>query len=157
MTIAVSASIKPSRSLFGILLVMCICIGVVAALIGADLAGCYSPGARTMIVGGGIVCPFFAIYHEWRKRRTLKIDISGIGQIRIKQNDLGRQKQAAQWQQVRLSKATTIWHGAMFLVLGANDGSRTTLCILPDCVSCEEFRSLSVACRWIVANCELSA
>jgi toxin CptA len=47
---------------------------------------------------------------------------------------------------------STIWTNLLLLRLQAAGGKITVVRVLPDCVSQESFRALSVACRWIAAQ-----
>jgi len=53
---------------------------------------------------------------------------------------------------VRLMDASSLWPNLMFLHLQTESGRMVVLRILPDSVSPQEFRAISVACRWIAAR-----
>ena len=53
---------------------------------------------------------------------------------------------------VRLMEGSTLWSGFMSLCLQSENGRVTVLRVLPDSVSEQEFRMLSVACRWVATR-----
>jgi hypothetical protein len=52
----------------------------------------------------------------------------------------------------RLVENSVLWPHLLMVRLESSDGIRRLLTILPDCLSDEEFRAVSVACRWIAAH-----
>ncbi len=154
MSIALSAIIRPSKLLFFLSLTMCACIATVGLLVGLNLAGNFIFAARLAIACLSIVLVFLALFQISRKRKTFRIDISGIGQIRLVQYEPSHREYDATWETVRLAKATILWPGLMFLCLESGEGRTTLLPVMPDSVSAEEFRGLSVACRWIAMRQE---
>ncbi|MBS1186757.1 MAG: flagellar hook-length control protein [Burkholderiaceae bacterium] len=151
-SIAISAIVKPSRLLLRLQLVMCLCVALAGVTIGAGIWGHYPFAARWALAATCFVCAFIAILQILRQRIAFSIDISGIGQIRLRQYNLRQQEVAGEWESVRLTEASTIWPGMMFLCLESRQGKKFVLRVLPDSVSADEFRALSVACRWIVAR-----
>jgi hypothetical protein len=92
-------------------------------------------------------------------RKSLHIDISGIGQIRLAEhNELtavlaGGANQSPDYGEVlQLQAGSTLWPWLLILRLQSTDQKVLTLPILPDCVGVDDFRALSVACRWIATH-----
>jgi len=160
MSIAASVVVSPSKRL--LTLVAALCLGVVA--IGAALAvgalGELALWARLLcgsacllLAGGGFVVTL-------RGRDTYRLDISGSGQIRL--TLLARKPSRAAaitasdpnegGMLVTLLADSTLWPHFMLLRLQDQNGRLHALPILPDSVSAESFRALSVACRWIAAH-----
>ena len=154
MSIAVSATIKPSRLLFWLQLAMTSCVLAVGVCVGFGMTGNYAVPAKAAIASASLIFAFLALFHIRQQRKTFRLDISGIGKIRIRHDEDGHQAFAAEWEIVRLTEASTLWPKLMFLCLESELGRNTVLCVLPDCVSAAEFRALSVACRWIAARIE---
>ena len=152
MSIAISAIIRPSRLLFFLSLTMCACIAMVGLLVGLNLGGNFTFAARLAIACPSIVLAFLALFQISRKRKTFRIDISGIGQIRMAQYESRHRQSAAKWEMVRLAEASILWHGLMFLCLESGDGRTTLLPVMPDSISADDFRGLSVAFRWIAMH-----
>jgi hypothetical protein len=103
---------------------------------------------------------FFGFYHTVRHQKTHHIDISGVGQLRVTKVDASTSScQEKNWPHVkdhgevcRLLKDSTIWPHLLLLRLQADNGKMIVVPVLPDCVSRDSFRALSVACRWIAAH-----
>lgn len=121
--------------------------------------------ARLMTGGICLLAAGTGLSRALRVQKTYKIDISGVGQIRLAgitprsassssapaplvspRVDTGRSEV------VRLMDGSTLWPYLMLLRLQAEDGRVTIVPVLPDCVSVATFRALAVACRWIAAH-----
>lgn len=101
----------------------------------------------------------FGFYHGIRHRKPLHIDIAGNGQLRLTEVHVGgtcrtenRLHVRGSAKVVRLVADSTIWPQLLLLRLRTDDGKIVTVPVLPDCVSPDSFRALSVACRWIAAH-----
>jgi hypothetical protein len=159
MSIAVSVVIHPSRILFSLLF----SVSALAAAIGiAILAGWFGElDAMLRILVGmlPVFMAFFGFYHGVRHGKTLHIDISGAGQIRLAKPASGGPCGAANSPHlssdgvvVEMLDNSTIWPNLLVLRLRADSGKITVVPILQDSVSRDAFRALSVACRWIAAR-----
>lgn len=159
MSIAVSAVVYPSRILRILLFsVASLVAGVgIAVLIGwlgeLDLLPRALAGVPIVFMA------FFGFYHGVRHRKTLHIDISGAGQIRVAEEVSSSPCERevdphlrSNGTVVEMLDDSTLWPGLLVLRLRAGNGRVTVVPILLDCVSKEAFRALSVACRWIAAR-----
>jgi toxin CptA len=159
MSIAVSAVVQPSKLLFIITASMCVAIGLAGVLIAVGWVGDLAFLSRAVLAG---VCIFMACWAFSRfaaNRKSLHIDISGIGQIRLAEhNELAAVLAGAAYQSpafgevLQLQADSTIWSFLLLLRLQSRDQKVKTLPILPDCVGLNNFRALSVACRWIATH-----
>jgi toxin CptA len=163
MSIAVSAVVQPSKLLFVITASMCGAIGLVGVLIAAGWVEDLPSLSRTIIAGVCIFMASWAFNRFAANRKSLHIDISGIGQIRLAEhNELaavlaGSANQSPAFGEVlQLHTASTLWSFFLLLRLQSKDEKVKVLPILPDCVGSDNFRALSVACRWIAThnNCD---
>lgn len=157
MSIAVSAVIRPSRLLIGLTAGMCLIVLAVAFALGLGIVGRDIDSTTRVILAS--VCSFlsfFGFYHGSTLRKTIHIGISGIGHIRISDmTDKGACTEVL-WPHldgsekvVRLQAGSTLWSRALLLRLQMEDGRVAVIPVLPDSVSPESFRALSVACRWV--------
>lgn len=156
MTIAVSAVVKSSRLLFHFLVGLCLVVCVMGIIIGLGLLGELSPVQKTMILAISFLSAFLAIYKFGIGKKTLRIDISGIGNIHLSHysvlEPLANKNDAAHkhiGQRVQLLEGSTLWANLMILRLKSDDQHIHIVPILSDSVTPEEFRSLTVALRWI--------
>lgn len=135
-------------------------------MIGAVIAFAYSTElsllTRTLIVAFTAFAAVFGFYHDGESRKPIHIDISGAGQFRLTEasaadtcKQTNRPHLNNHVEVFRLLEHSTIWPHLLLLRLQDDSGKITTLPILPDCVSRDCFRALSVACRWIAARGEL--
>ncbi len=165
MSIAVSAVVKPSRILFGMLIIMCIGVLFVGIVVGAGSVGNLADWSRVTLLVLCAVVAGFAFYRAMAGRRNrYEIHVSGSGQIRlsvlIKDRHHGAgNENTVRTEAVRLLPVSTLWSGLLLLHLQGENKRIEVLVILPDSVSRESFRALLVACRWIVmrhpdADCE---
>ncbi|WP_158590398.1 flagellar hook-length control protein [Noviherbaspirillum cavernae] len=159
MSIAVSVVVKPSRLL--LILVGGVCASVIAAgsMISLGVIGNLSALPRGVIAVFSFFPALFGFYHTVQNRKAIHIDISGIGQVRLKELSASIGScQEPNWPHVnssvpvRLLQDSTLWSQLLLLRLQTDNGTVVVVSILPDCVSRDEFRALSVACRWIAAH-----
>ena len=146
MSIAVSAVIVPSRLLRFAL------GGFVVANLGAGVAlasGFAGPfrlplvGACACLLAGVVLAASLA-----RGRKVRRIDISGLGQLRVTvQQRVGSNQTRTDL--AELLSGSTVWPGLMVLRLRRADGVVGALTLLPDSVEPGQFRRLSVAIRYI--------
>ena len=159
MSIAVSAVVNPSRSLVAAVGGMCVAVALFAGMIGLGQIGELSDHSRLLVAGSCIIAAFFGFYQIVRTRKTFRIDISGIGQIRLEEyivaGRFSSPAEAAKSEVVDLMPDSTIWPHLLLLRLRSEDKQITVLPILRDCIGGDDFRALSIACRWIAAqnNC----
>jgi toxin CptA len=152
--------VKPSRILLGLVMLLCGTLGILGLSFlfsrFADIALLFRViiGLSCVILAG---CGFFAVR---RGRKTYLLDISGIGQIRLRvlrgSDDAFsiRSEKAAGSDGILviLLADSTIWPRFLMLRLQAEGGYVYNVAILPDSLSSEAFRATSVACRWIAGH-----
>jgi toxin CptA len=159
MSIAVSVIVKPSRLLLLTVGGMCLAV-IAAAMTAVALAGELPPLSRLLIAFFGFFLAFFGFYHTARNRKALHIDISGTGQLRVKEMaSFAGSCQEQNWphvnddvEVVRLMGDSTIWPHLLLLRLQSEGGEIKVVRVLHDSISRDGFRALSVACRWIAAH-----
>lgn len=159
MSIAVSAVIQPSRLLAGMIAVMSIVIALVGGAIGFGLVEDFPLVARfSLFVVIGFLSSF-GFYHGMKHRKTIQLDISGVGQVRMTNVAPKAPCMNTNWPHVRttgevcrLMPDSTLWPFLILLRLKTEEGRTLTVTILPDCVPSSDFRALSVAFRWIVMH-----
>lgn len=159
MSIAVSAVVHPSRVLLSLLFSMAALAAAIGAAVLAGWLGDLDVMHRAAVGTPPVFMAFFGFYHGVRHRKTLHIDISGDGGIRIAEpvsgNPCGAENSphlVSDGTVVEMLDNSTIWPSLLVLRLRADDGCITVVPILPDSVSKDAFRALSVACRWIAAR-----
>jgi hypothetical protein len=158
MSIAISVVVKPSRRLRFLTAGMSLLLLVIGTLIVSDVIGDLSFVVRIAAAIFSFFPALFGFYHIAQKGKVLHIDISSIGQIRLREIDdvIPRESSKRPYENLvgevfNLSRDSTIWPYLMVLCL-QNGSEEKMVPILPDCVSRDEFRALSVACRWIAAQ-----
>ena len=111
---------------------------------------------RFIIAGSCLVAALSGFYWAAQTRKTFRIDISDIGQIRLEEyigaGRFSSLAEAAKGNVVSLLPDSALWPHFLLLRLRGEDNQITVLPILRDCVGSEEFRALSIACRWIAAQ-----
>jgi hypothetical protein len=119
---------------------------------------------RAVLVLALTVIPVWASRALIWRGKSLRIDISEHGQITVTEdktctNRSGQAKTDESSQQdhavttlVKLLPDSTIWPNLLLLRLQAEDRKVRNVLILRDCMGTEDFRGLSVACRWIAAH-----
>ncbi|WP_414691177.1 protein YgfX [Noviherbaspirillum sp.] len=159
MSIAVSAVVHPSRLLRAMLLTMSTGTLLVGTAIAAGWVGEPSLSVRIGSAFIAIFLSFFGFYHDVRYRKPIHIDITGTGQLRLTEVSAKGPCTDTNWphlgkngEVVHLLRDTTIWPCLLLLRVQNEYGEKRSVAILPDCVSRDSFRALSVVCRWIAGQ-----
>lgn len=159
MSIAVSAVVRPSRILLGMVSAMCLCVIVIAVLVGCNYFDALSLWQRLLLTSAYLVLAMACWSTFFFSQRLYFIAISSAGQIRLLEisassdNKLeGFSANGTDWRDVSLAADSTLWAKLLLLRLRSDDGRLTVLPIFPDSVSAQSFRALSVACRWIAVR-----
>lgn len=153
MSIAVSATVRPSRMLALLALAMgCMLLGAALLLYGQADTIIHRALSAVCALAGSTLGLFPLL-----RRKAVRIDVTGIGQIRLV--DTSRDAQVAptnspvdRVEVVQLLRDSTFWSSLMVLRLQSGSGRVTVLTILPDSMERSAFHALSVACRWIAAR-----
>lgn len=160
MTIAVSATITTSPTWRAAVAAFGLLHATLAACIATDALGPFhwSPlliAAHTAAAAMGCLC---AVQRPTRRR----VDVSGVGQITVTvQHELRRRTVAGMAMQlapaassvpVRLLPGSTLLPGLLVLELADEQGALQRLLVLPDGVTGDGFRRLSVALRCVAAR-----
>ncbi|MFC5475157.1 flagellar hook-length control protein [Paraherbaspirillum soli] len=151
MSIAISATIKPSKILLAMIAMQCLMVAAIGILVGVGIVGPLTLAGRLGLAAICLLGALFGIVHYCRSSRPVRIDISGTGQIRIADIALKRTVTALPKMPLvaHLLGGSTLWAHLLLLRFRLDGGQVRTIAILPDCVPDEIFRALSVACRWI--------
>ena len=151
MSIAVSAVIVPSRMLRWAM----VCYGLASLGAGSALAaGLALPAGMPWVVAGACLAAGVAVLcSPVPGRNVRRIDISGLGQLRLTVQQ-GMGAAGAPARVVQLLPGSTVWPGLMLLRLRGDDGVAGALLLLPDNVEPGQFRRLSVAIRDLASRAE---
>ena len=162
MSIAVSTVVKPSTSLLLMTLAMCLgCFAVGVLIVLPDMIDLlHLPNMlRLLLAGSCFAAALLGAVRIFRKRTIQYLDISGIGQIRFREEPAHPGPASISGAAIGSSHATfqllptsTLWSHLLILNLRSDDGTTRTLVVLPDTMSGTSFRALAVACHWIAAH-----
>lgn len=159
MSIAVSAVVHPSRILLALTGATASGAAFIGFAIGLGLVGDLPGPTRLAVAALVLFLAFFGFYHGTRNRKTIQLDISGTGQIRLLKlvgeppcTATNRPHLREIGEVVRLMSDSTIWPYMLLLRLRYDEGGIAIVPIFPDSVSRDGFRALSVACRWIATQ-----
>jgi toxin CptA len=152
MSIALSAVIKPSRLLLALVATECALAGLVGVLIASGVIGNLLLPVRAALATLCMSAAAYGMLRYCRGRGTIQLDIDANGQIRMAEIVASNINRISNPAPVQLLESTIIWSHLLLLRLRLASGSVRTIAILPDCVSNDTFRVLSVACRWIAAH-----
>jgi toxin CptA len=148
MSIAASAVVVPSRRLRALVAAFGLCN------LGAAFALAVALSERFLLApfsAAFFLAAAAALLHAAaRKRKTLRIDVSGLGDLRLTvQQDLRTNDAECDpaTGPVFLSPGSTVWPHLMVLLLRSEGGALTVLPVLRDSVTAQQFRALSVAVR----------
>lgn len=145
MSIAVSAVVMPSRRLRLAVLAYAACCGAAAGALLWAPERFHGAGALALLC---VLAAAVAVRATASAGTVRRIDISGLGQIRVTvQQSMG---EAAPREPMQLMPGSTVWSNALLLQLrDASSGRNSVLVILPDSLPPELFRKLGVSLRAI--------
>ena len=160
MSIATSAEVRPSRSLHVLTLAMA-CVLWLTAWQLVILTGSHTPDIAYKLAS--IVCAVagcLLVLSCRTRRKTLRIDITATGQIRLTHTSRSafirsRSQYAvssAEGEVVQLLRDSTLWSCMLILRLRTESGKIIVLPLLRDSMTPAAFRSVCVACQWIAAQ-----
>lgn len=148
MSIAVSATVLPSRILAGMLV-------FIAAL--ANGAICYSAlsvdGSKIIIfvfIFINSLLSLYMLFRYFKRRQAIRLDISDAGEIILR--ILALNPSNVDSVNVKLTEKSTLWPHLLLLSLSSDDGQIYILAILHDSVEANTFRKLSIAFNWIAMH-----
>jgi toxin CptA len=145
MSIAVSAIIAPSRLLRAAVAVFA------AAQFAAGLVlargAIASPWPQAGLAAACLLAGAALALQAARPQKARRIDISGLGEIRVTVQQQGGASTAP----LLLLPASTLWPQLLLLLLRGEDGV-TVLAVTPDSVAPAAFRALAVALRFIAGR-----
>lgn len=135
-------------------------IFIIGVAIGAGKLGNLSAYLRYAVCGILMLASGSGTFYIFFNRKTFRIDISGIGKIRlVEYNGDSAISPLRVWPdkggsmgELKLRSDSTIWPYLLLLRLEAADQRIMNLPILRDSTDAENFRALAVACRWIAAQ-----
>ncbi len=153
MSIAIAALIRPSRS-FALLSVAMGGVLLAAALVLAQ------ERQSTLHHGLAIACALASAcisLFPLSRRKHLRIDVSGIGQIRLVDTSPdavagSSLASTCDGEVVQLLRGSTFWSSLLVLRLQTQSGRAMTLLIFADSVGSATFHALSVACLWVASR-----
>lgn len=139
---------------------LCFSAILIGLVIGAGGVGNIPMLFRFFIAAICLASGVIGIFLTLHARKTFHIDISGVGQIRLREdidltasclqvNELSGQSDG---KVVQLLADSTLWPGFMLLRLRSEDGQVNAVPVLRDCLSADSFRALALVCRWIAAK-----
>lgn len=152
MSIAVSAIVRPSRLFALALLAMGFMLYAAALLLHYGGSMLHHALAIACALAGTSISLF-----PLARRNALRIDVSGIGQIRLVDTSPDAaadmiHRSVRDGEVVQLLRGSTFWSLLLVLRLQTRSTRVITLLIFPDSVDSDTFHALSVACLWVAAN-----
>ncbi len=136
MSIAITAIVRPSPTL-----------RIAQGLLCAAVLGCSAlpaaPAVRVVLV----LAALLGFAWQWRNVKPARIDISGVGQLR-----LTVYHETGTGQGMRLLPGSTLWSGLLLLRLRSDAGAVHWLAVLPDSATPDARRRLALAVRAIAAH-----
>lgn len=158
MTIAVSAWVKPSRCQAILVLGFAVFFFLTGTSIGGGLLGRFVLYGKIWLTPVFLTAGLMLVFGYVRARKTLRIDISGNGQIRLKEYkgnefDTSERKNGFNDGNVwKLMENSTIWPWLMVLNLESESKNVSRILIFFDSMQPDDFKLLYAACRWIDAH-----
>jgi hypothetical protein len=149
MSIAVAAVVRPSPCLRLLQLAFCTLALGFGALLALRQLSCSWPLTGACL---SLLVALTLSFSLLKNSNSHRIDISGVGLIRLTVYQLMPGGVCADGTLVTLMPGSTLWPGLLLLHLRDENGVMVVLPVLPDSVSAGSFRPLSVACRTIAAR-----
>ena len=159
MSIAVSAKIAPSRFFMVCTFGMAAMMVLTGFLIVSGQTGTFDLFSRMIVTVICFVSAGFFIFLHFRSKKSFWIDISGSGQIRIREDVRNvsvqnfRQEQTVPDAEVfYMVNGSTIWPILLLLHVEFDSKQRKFITIFSDSVNEEALKALYIACQWLVVH-----
>ena len=159
MSIAVSAQVYPSRFFSVCALGMATLTGMTGLLAVSGAAGTFGFWGRFVVFGVSLAAAISFVYLYFHAKKTFWIDISGSGQIRIREDIADVSRRAFFGKQIVpdtedfvLARGTTVWPMLLLLRLQSSSIRERYFLIFYDAVTEAEFKALYTACSWLAAR-----
>lgn len=159
MSIAISAQINPSRFFSACVLGMAFILGLTALLVISELTGEFDLYGRVIVTISSLIAAAFFIFLDFRSKKSFWIDISGSGQIHIREyignvsiQTLNKKKAVQDAEAFFMANGSTIWPGLLLLNLSSDSKKKKFLWIFFDSVREDEFKALYIACQWLTMH-----
>ena len=157
MSIAVSVCISPSRCHAFILSGMAALFLLTGILISVNCVGSYDAVVKWIVASLFVLAGIFLVCRCLRSRKTLCIDISGNGQIRLQEyrgyrSGAARDKAdlaVAGGEVLAMAENSIIWSWLLILCLVSDSGRIVRVPVFFDSMKPGEFRALYTTCRWL--------
>lgn len=150
MSIAISVVLRPSKIVRFCTISFALCLLFIGIYIGSQ---------NTIPVLNKFVLIATCCFAAWRSflyshktaQTSWRIHIDGRGKLRCQST--AKAGDVLKGNPLNIMAGTTLWTSALFLRLhNREENIQLNLVVLPDALSNNEFRRLSVACRWIIAH-----
>ena len=148
MSIALSATIYPSRALALMVLTMCALINAACLYVLARLNLAPDITTAVMIIWG--LLSILVLMFFFRKRQSARLEIADSGSIILR--ILASDGCVQQSKSVLLSEKSSLWPYLLLLHFRSDDGYFFVLPVLRDSVDAKTFKMLSVALQWIAVH-----
>lgn len=155
MSIAIAVVLQPSKIVRCCVMSFSLFLVMIGIYIGS--LENYSYLIRCILTGiCGLASWLSFLYNKKIAKTRWRLSIDGKGQLRCQPDSSLRAESFLSSQEINylnLVTGTTLWPHALFLRLeNREDNVMLNLVVLPDVLTKDEFRRLSVACRWIMAR-----
>lgn len=145
MSIAVSATVQPSRILAYMLAFMFVLVNVAIGY----LAFCFKANQLyfSLVIILSIVLSVHLLFSYFRRQQVVRLDISDVGDIifqTVTPNSLN-----LNCVNLIILESCTLWPQLMVISLRSEDGRIVVLPVLRDSVDAITFRKLAVALNWM--------
>lgn len=141
------------------LLGMAVITGVTGLLVISGQTGEFTFYGRIIVTAVSFATTFSFVFLHFRSKKTFWIDISGSGQIRMREYTHNvsahapRPKAAAKDAEVfYLLDGSTLWPMLLLLRLVSDSGHKSNLLIFSDSVKAETFKAIYISCQWLLAS-----
>jgi len=159
MSIAVSAQVQPSRFFSLLTAAMAVLLLMTGLLVISGYAGVFDFFGRISVLVISLMSSLFFVFLHFQSKKTCRIDISGSGQIRLREEtpdastQIFHQKQVVSDAEVfYLANGSTVWPALLLLRLVSDSARKRFLLVFPDSVRAEQFKALYIACQWLTIH-----
>lgn len=159
MSVSVSAQVGVSRFFSACVLGMAVLAGITGLLAVSGLAGTFNFRGSLVVFVISLFAAFSFVCLYFHAKKTFWIDISGSGQIRIREDIRNVSMRVffgkpAAWdtEEFALARGTTVWPMLLVLRLRSASVRGRYFLIFYDSVTQAEFRALYIACSWLAVR-----
>ncbi|MDL2284073.1 hypothetical protein LJC19_02875 [Oxalobacter sp. OttesenSCG-928-P03] len=128
-------------------------------LVVSGQAGAFSLSCRMIVAAVSLISVFLFVFLHFRSKKSFWIDISGSGEIRLREDSRNvstpvfpEKQTLPDTDEYYMVNGSTVWPSLLFLRLESASKQKRYFPVFSDSLKEEEFKALYIACQWLTVH-----